>query len=111
MLNGFLDARLNFAENLLRFRNDDVAIYAIAENLPLGLLPIMNCFNQVEALSHSLKSCGLEKGDRVVGFISNIPEAVVAMLATSTIGAIWSSASPDFGVNGALDRFKQIDPK
>ena len=107
----FSGARLNFAENLLRYRNDDVAIYAKAENIPLRRITYNELFNQVEALSHSLKSIGVGKGDRVVGFIPNIPEAVVAMLATSTIGAIWSSASPDFGVKGVLDRFKQIEPK
>tara|TARA_Y100001980_G_C14554054_1_gene340106 strand:+ start:601 stop:2544 length:1944 start_codon:yes stop_codon:yes gene_type:complete len=107
----FSGARLNFAENLLRFRNNQIAIYAIAENMPLRTLTYNELFQEVEALTHSLKSCGLKKGDRVVGFISNIPEAVVAMLATSALGAIWSSASPDFGVKGALDRFKQIDPK
>ena len=107
----FSGARLNFAENLLRYRNDDVAIYAKAENLPLRSITYNELFNQVEALSHSLKSIGVGKGDRVVGFIPNIPEAVIAMLATSTVGAIWSSASPDFGVKGALDRFKQIEPK
>ena len=107
----FSGARLNFAENLLRFRNEHVAIYAIAENIPLREITHNELFHEVQALTHSLKSCGLEKGDRVVGYISNIPEAVIAMLATSAIGAIWSSASPDFGVKGALDRFKQIDPK
>ena len=107
----FSGSRLNFAENLLRYRNDDVAIYAKAENLPLRSITYNELFNQVEALSHSLKSIGVSKGDRVVGFIPNIPEAVIAMLATSTIGAIWSSASPDFGVKGVLDRFKQIEPK
>ena len=107
----FSGSRLNFAENLLRYRNDDIAIYAKAENLPLRSITYNELFNQVEALSHSLKSIGVGKGDRVVGFIPNIPEAVIAMLATSTIGAIWSSASPDFGVKGVLDRFKQIEPK
>ena len=107
----FSGSRLNFAENLLRYRNDDVAIYAKAENLPLRSITYNELFNQVKALSHSLKSIGVGKGDRVVGFIPNIPEAVIAMLATSTIGAIWSSASPDFGVKGVLDRFKQIEPK
>ena len=107
----FSGSRLNFAENLLRYRNEDVAIYAKAENLPLRSITYNELFNQVEALSHSLKSIGVGKGDRVVGFIPNIPEAVIAMLATSTIGAIWSSASPDFGVKGVLDRFKQIEPK
>ncbi|MBA65425.1 MAG: acetoacetate--CoA ligase [Candidatus Marinimicrobia bacterium] len=107
----FPNSRLNFAENLLRYRNDSVAIYAQAENFPLRSITYNELFNEVEALAHSLKSLGLKKGDRVAGFIPNIPEAVIAMLATSAIGAIWSSASPDFGVKGVLDRFKQIEPK
>ena len=107
----FPGARLNFAENLLRFQNDQIAIYAVAENLPLRKITYAELFQEVEALAHSLKLQGLKKGDRVAGFIPNIPEAVVAMLATSAIGAIWSSASPDFGVKGVLDRFKQIEPK
>ncbi len=107
----FPNSRLNFAENLLRYRNDSVAIYSQAENLPLRSITYNELFNEVEALAHSLKSLGLKKGDRVAGFIPNIPEAVIAMLATSAIGAIWSSASPDFGVKGVLDRFKQIEPK
>ncbi len=107
----FPGSRLNFAENLLRFRDDRIAIYAKAENLPLRSITYNELFNQVEALAHSLKSIGVKKGDRVAGFIPNIPEAVIAMLATSAIGAIWSSASPDFGVKGVLDRFKQIEPK
>ena len=107
----FSGSRLNFAENLLRYRNDHIAIYAKAENLPLKSISYNELYNQVEALAHSLKSVGLKKGDRVAGFIPNIPEAVIAMLATSALGAIWSSASPDFGVKGVLDRFKQIEPK
>ena len=107
----FSGSRLNFAENLLRYRNDHIAIYAKAENLPLRSITYNELFNQVEALAHSLKSLGIKEGDRVAGFIPNIPEAVIAMLATSAIGAIWSSASPDFGVKGVLDRFKQIEPK
>ena len=107
----FSGSRLNFAENLLRYRNDHIAIYAKAENLPLRSITYNELFNKVEALAHSLKSLGIKEGDRVAGFIPNIPEAVIAMLATSAIGAIWSSASPDFGVKGVLDRFKQIEPK
>ena len=107
----FPGARLNFAENLLRFQNDQIAIYAVAENLPLRKITYNELFQEVKALAHSLTLQGLKKGDRVAGFIPNIPEAVVAMLATSAIGAIWSSASPDFGAKGVLDRFKQIEPK
>ena len=68
-------------------------------------------FKNVEALAHSLKEVGISEGDRIVSYLPNIPEAIVAMLATSSIGAIWSSTSPDFGAKGVLDRFAQIEPK
>ena len=68
-------------------------------------------FNEVEKLAHSLRELGVQKGDRVAGFIPNMPEAIIAMLAAASIGAIWSSSSPDFGIKGVLDRFTQIEPK
>lgn len=66
---------------------------------------------QVGKYSSALRNLGVEKGDRVVGYLPNCPEAIIAMAATASIGAIWSSTSPDFGVSGVLDRFKQIGPK
>ena len=107
----FSGAKLNFAENLLRFRDDRPAIHYKAENSKIRTITYKSLYNSVEALSFSLRSIGVKKGDRVAGYISNIPEAIIAMLATSSIGAIWSSTSPDFGVSGVLDRFSQIQPK
>ena len=107
----FSGAKLNFAENLLRFRDDRPAIHYKSENSKIRTITYKSLYSSVEALSFSLRSIGVKKGHRVAGYISNIPEAIIAMLATSSIGAIWSSTSPDFGVNGVLDRFSQIQPK
>jgi acetoacetyl-CoA synthetase len=74
-------------------------------------LTYQELFNEVEKLAHSLRELGVQKGDRVAGFIPNMPEAIIAMLAAASIGAIWSSSSPDFGIKGVLDRFTQIEPK
>ena len=107
----FTGAKLNFAENLLRFRDDRVAIKFKSEDKSVKELTYLELFQEVEKISHYLRKLGVQKGDRVVGFLPNVPEAVVAMLATSSIGAVWSSCSPDFGTNGVLDRFSQIEPK
>ena len=107
----FRGAKLNFAENLLRFRDDRVAIKFKSEDKSVRELTYLELFQEVEKVSHYLRKLGVQKGDRVAGFLPNVPEAVVAMLATSSIGAVWSSCSPDFGTNGVLDRFSQIEPK
>ena len=107
----FAGAKLNFAENLLRFRDNRVAIKFKSEDKSLRELTYLELFQEVEKVSSYLKELGVQKGDRVVGFLPNVPEAVVAMLATSSLGAVWSSCSPDFGTNGVLDRFSQIEPK
>ena len=107
----FTGAKLNFAENLLRFRDDRVAIKFKSEDKSVRELTYLELFQEVEKVSNYLRELGVQKGDRVVGFLPNVPEAVVAMLATSSIGAVWSSCSPDFGTNGVLDRFSQIKPK
>ena len=107
----FRGAKLNFAENLLRFRDDRVAIKFKSEDKSVRELTYLELFQEVEKISHYLRELGVQKGDRVVGFLPNVPEAVVAMLATSSIGAVWSSCSPDFGIKGVLDRFSQIEPK
>ena len=107
----FSGAKLNFAENLLRFRDDRVAIKFKSEDKSVRELTYLELFQEVEKISHYLRELGVQKGDRVVGFLPNVPEAVVAMLATSSIGAVWSSCSPDFGIKGVLDRFSQIEPK
>lgn len=108
----FPGSLLNYAENLLRFRDDRVAIYATTEGCEvIRQRTFAELYEDIQLLAAALKSVGIERGDRVVGYIPNGIEAVEAMLATASIGAIWSSASPDFGVSGVLDRFSQIQPK
>ena len=107
----FSGSRLNFSENLLRYRDDRVAIQFKGEHSPLQSYTYKQLYLEVEILASAFRKNGLEKGDRVVGFLPNIPETIIAMLATVSIGAIWSSCSPDFGIKGVLDRFKQIEPK
>ena len=107
----FRGSRLNFSENLLRYKDDQIAIQFKGENLSVRSLTYKELYQEVEVLASAFKKNGLKKGDRVVGFLPNIPETIIAMLATASIGAIWSSCSPDFGIKGVLDRFKQIKPK
>lgn len=107
----FAGARLNFAENLLRFRNDKPALIFKGEVQEARTITYNELYEQVARLSRSLRDAGIKAGDRVAAFIPNMAEAVIAMLATTSIGAIWSSCSPDFGVQGALDRFSQIEPR
>jgi acetoacetyl-CoA synthetase len=114
----FPQARLNFAENLLRDSQpgaamadgDAIALQFQGENGESRSLSRVQLYAEVRAVARGLKSVGVATGDRVAGFLPNIPEAVVAMLATSSLGAIWSSCSPDFGINGVRDRFGQIEP-
>ncbi|MBB3046996.1 acetoacetyl-CoA synthetase [Litorivivens lipolytica] len=107
----FPGAQLNFAENLLRRRDDKTAIIGLLENGDHRTLSYAELYSQVERLADQLKKWGVQKGDRVAGFMPNIPETVIAMLATTSLGAIWSSCSPDFGFQGVMDRFAQIQPK
>jgi len=107
----FDGATLNFAENLLRHRDNKIAIRFHGEDGEQSSLPYKELHDQVSRLAHSMREMGIVKNDRVVGFMPNIPETIIAMLATSSIGAIWSSCSPDFGIKGVLDRFQQIEPK
>ena len=107
----FSDAKINFAENLLRFRNDNTAILSIRENYPKLRISYKHLYNLVARCANSLMQVGVTKGDRVAAYVSNFPEAVIGMLATTSLGAIWSSTSPDFGIEGVLDRFGQIEPK
>ena len=102
---------LNFAENLLLYKDDRPAIISKFENHSSRTITYHQLFKEVEKLAFSLKKLGLKKGDRVAGFLPNIPESVIAMLATASIGAIWSSSSPDFGIKSVTDRFSQIEPK
>ncbi len=107
----FPDARLNFAENLLRFRDDRPALAFAGENGSRRTLTYAELAEQVARTAAGLAAAGVEPGDRVAGYMPNIPETVIAMLAASSLGAVWSSCSPDFGVQGVVDRFGQIEPK
>ena len=107
----FEGARLNYAENLLRNRSDKVALISRLENGSRKTLSYHQLYQQVSECAAGLRQLGVVSGDRVAGFMPNIPETIVAMLATASIGAIWSSCSPDFGINGVMDRFGQIEPK
>ena len=107
----FQGAKLNFAENLLRFKDDHMAIVSCRENAPAVRLTYSHLYDLVAKCAYSLRQLGLKEGDRVAGFVSNTPEPIIAMLATTSIGAIWSSCSPDFGIQAVLDRFLQIEPK
>ncbi len=107
----FVGSRLNFAENLLRYRDDRDALVFKGEGQPTVRITYARLFDEVARLAKALRDAGVVKGDRVAGYVPNMIETVVAMLATTSIGAIWSSCSPDFGVKGVLDRFGQIEPK
>ena len=107
----FPGARLNFAENLLRRRDDAPGIVFRGEDRVRRSLTFRELRDAVSVLAQGLRAAGVAKGDRVAGYLPNMPETVIAMLATTSIGAIWSSASPDFGVQGVVDRFGQIAPK
>ncbi|NOR67752.1 MAG: acetoacetate--CoA ligase, partial [Woeseiaceae bacterium] len=107
----FAGSKLNFAAHLLRHGGDRAAIIFCGEDGNRQELSFDQLRQSVAGIAAGLRDAGVEKGDRVAGFLPNCPEAIIAMLATSSIGAIWSSCSPDFGVNGVVDRFGQIEPK
>jgi acetoacetyl-CoA synthetase len=107
----FDGARLNYAENLLRFRDDRDALVAWNELGAQRRWSFAELYREVMRLVAALEANGIGPGDRVAAFMPNIPETVIAMLAAATIGAIWSSCSPDFGVQGVFDRFGQIAPR
>lgn len=107
----FPNAKLNFAENLLRFDDDREALVGWTESGVRSRHTFAELNREVRAFAAALRSMGVGRGDRVAGFMPNIAESVIAMLATASIGAVWSSCSPDFGVGGVLDRFGQIEPK
>ncbi|XP_011926844.1 PREDICTED: acetoacetyl-CoA synthetase isoform X1 [Cercocebus atys] len=109
----FKGSRLNYAENLLRHKeNDRVALYVAREGKEeIVKVTFEELRQEVALFAAAMRKMGVKKGDRVVGYLPNSEHAVEAMLAAASIGAIWSSTSPDFGVNGVLDRFSQIQPK
>ncbi len=107
----FNGVKMNFAENLLRIRSEKPAIHFKGEGQEVRTLSYYELFDEVEKLASALRKIGIQQGDRIAGFMPNMPETIIAMLAAASIGAIWSSSSPDFGIKGVLDRFTQIEPK
>ena len=107
----FPNVRLNFAQNLLRYKDERTALIARNEWGNAREITYAQLHVEVGKLAYALRAAGVTVGDRVAGLLPNIPEAVIAMLATASIGAVWSSCSPDFGTNGVVDRFGQIAPK
>ena len=107
----FPQARLNFAENLLRRKDAAPAIIFRGEDQVKRSVSHDELYDEVSRLTQALRDLGVGPGDRVAGYLPNMPEAVSAMLATAAVGAVWSSCSPDFGVQGVIDRFGQTEPK
>ena len=107
----FPGLEFNFAAYLLRFNDDRIAIEAEDELGRTRSITFRELRSQVARCTAALRHIGVRRGDRVGGFLPNIPEAVIAMLATASLGAVWSSCSPDFGIDGVFDRFGQIEPK
>lgn len=108
----FPKARLNYAENIFANMTDErPALLYEDEEGPLVEMSWAEFYRQTAVLQHHLKQLGIRKGDRVVAYLPNIPEAIIACMAIVSLGAVWSSASPDFGTKAVLDRFAQIEPK
>jgi acetoacetyl-CoA synthetase len=107
----FPHARLNFAENLLRYRDDQAALVFCSETGERRRLSYAELHREVMQTAAALRAMGVKQGDRVAAYMPNLPETIIAMLASSSIGAIFSSCSPDFGIAGVVDRFGQIQPK
>ncbi len=107
----FPGARLNFAENLLRRTDDGPALMFNGESRVHRTVSARELRRDVGRFADALRRAGIQAGDRVAGFVPNIPEAIVAALGCAAVGAVWSSCSPDFGVQGVLDRFGQIQPR
>jgi acetoacetyl-CoA synthetase len=107
----FGDSRLNFAENLLARADDAPALVFHNERGTRRVLTFAELHEEAGRIASGLRALGVGPGDRVAGYLPNIPEAVVAMLATTSLGAVWTSCSPDFGIAGVLDRFGQVEPK
>ncbi len=107
----FPDARLNYAENLLRRRDATPALIFRSEDKVERSMNWAELYHNVSRLARALKAAGIAPGDRCAGFVPNMPETIVATLAVASLGAVWTSCSPDFGVQGVLDRFGQVEPK
>jgi len=107
----FPDALLNYAENLLRRRDGATAIIFRGEDRVAVRVSFAELYERVSVLAQALSAAGIGVGDRVAGYLPNLPDTIIAMLASASIGAIWSSCSPDFGTGGVIDRLGQIEPK
>jgi len=107
----FSGARLNFAENLLRYRDEHTAFVFKGETQKFARMTYSELYHSVARLAKSLRELGVKPGDRVVGYMPNLVETAIAMLASTSIGAIWSSCATDLGPQAVLDRFRQIEPK
>ncbi len=107
----FPGARLNFAENLLRQRDERPAIIFESETGLTRTITHEQLYRQVAGVAAALRAAGVAPGDRVAGFLPNLPETVIAMLAATSVGAVWSSCSPDFGTEGVVDRLGQVEPR
>ncbi|HQR23462.1 MAG TPA: acetoacetate--CoA ligase [Steroidobacteraceae bacterium] len=107
----FEDTKLNFAENLLARNDDHPALVFTNERAARRELSFRELRAEVARVAAGLRELGVGPGERVVGFMPNLPETTIAMLATTSLGGVWSSCSPDFGINGVLDRFGQIAPR
>ncbi|XLM22641.1 AMP-binding protein, partial [Chromobacterium piscinae] len=107
----FPEARLNYAENLLRRNDDTLAVVFRGEDKIEQKITWRDLNQLVSRLQQAMRAGGIQPGDRVAGFMPNMPETLAAMLAASSLGAVWTSGSPDFGLDGALDRFGQTEPK
>ena len=107
----FAEAELNFTENLLRKNDDTTAIISRGESKPDRAISYSKLLCQVNKLARAYREHGIEPGDRIVAYMPNIPETVICVLAAAACGAVWSSCSPDFGAQGVIDRFGQVNPK
>lgn len=107
----FIGGRLNFAENLLRYRDDRIALIFKGENIQSRSMTYADLYNEVARLAKSLRDLGVVPGDRIVAYMPNLIETAVAMLATTSVGAVWASCATDIGPQAALDRLGQIEPK
>ena len=107
----FVGAKLNFAENLLRYRDDRLAFIFRGETKKSAKMTYVELYSRVARLAASLREVGIRPGDRVAGYMPNLMETAIAMLAATSIGAVWSSCATDIGALAALDRLGQIEPK
>ncbi|NIB40841.1 acetoacetate--CoA ligase [Pseudomaricurvus alkylphenolicus] len=107
----FPNAQINYGENLLKRRDDTAALIFRGEDKVKVEISYNQLYDQVSRVMQALRDAGVGAGDRVAGYLPNMPEATIAMIATTSLGAIWSSCSPDFGTQGVVDRFGQVNPK